>query len=89
MVGINLQALEGLIPGAPLWLTCIIIFLPTLPGFWAIWHSTTRRFATVQEQIAWIGLSMLVPVIGGLVYILFGRKRALPPLPLKDKTANR
>ncbi len=83
----NLDVLRNLIPGAPLWLVCVLLLLPMLPNIWGIWHSGTRRFNTPQEQMGWISLNTLLPCLGGLIYIFVGRKRSMPPLPPEKDAA--
>ncbi len=61
----------------------IAVTIPILPNLWSIWHAYYRRFDNPNERMAWLGLCVFVPVVGGLLYIIFGRKRArgklLPP----------
>ncbi len=53
-----------------------LLALPILPNLWAIWHSFHSEFATLQEKMLWIAVSVFVPVLGGLAYVFWGRKRA-------------
>lgn len=54
-----------------------LLILPILPNLWSIWHLYTREFPTSQERMAWIVAQIVLPVVGGVGYILFGRKRAI------------
>lgn len=54
-----------------------LLILPIIPNVWSIWHLYTNEFPTHQERAAWIVAQIVLPVIGGLGYILFGRKRAV------------
>ncbi len=54
-----------------------LLILPIIPNVWSIWHLYTHEFPTHQERAAWIVAQIVLPVIGGLGYILFGRKRAV------------
>lgn len=53
-----------------------LLSLPILPNLWAIWHSFHADFATHQEKMAWIAVSVFVPVLGGLAYLIWGFRRA-------------
>lgn len=53
-----------------------LLSLPILPNLWAIWHSFHADFATHQEKMVWIAVSVFVPVLGGLAYLIWGRRRA-------------
>ena len=54
-----------------------LIFLPILPNLWAIIHIFRNDFETPQEKMIWIGLAVFVPLIGGLAYLILGRRRVL------------
>ncbi len=54
-----------------------LLFLPILPNLWAIWHVYKNEFSTPQERMAWIVAQVILPVLGGVGYILFGRTRVL------------
>lgn len=55
-----------------------VVALPILLNLWSIWHAWSHPFPTPQERSLWFVLAVFVPVIGGLAYILVGRRRALP-----------
>ena len=53
----------------------ILTIIPILPNLWSIYHAFQREFPTTAEKMAWIGLGVLVPVVGGLIYLIWGRRR--------------
>lgn len=57
-----------------------LLVLPILPNLWAIWHCFHRDFPTVNEKLTWLGIAVFIPVIGGLAYLVVGRKRGKKPL---------
>lgn len=52
-----------------------LLILPILPNLWGIFHAYKKQFPTPQERAAWLLCLVMLPVIGGVGYILFGRKR--------------
>lgn len=52
-----------------------LLTLPILPNLWSIWHVRGHEFPTPQEQSLWFLAVVFVPVIGGMAYILVGRRR--------------
>ncbi|MCK9240681.1 PLDc N-terminal domain-containing protein [Desulfocurvus sp.] len=44
-------------------------------SFWAIWHAYWRVFPTSQEKALWLVGVVMLPVLGGLAYLFFGRNR--------------
>ena len=44
-------------------------------SFYAIWDAVHRDFETHIEKMMWVQVAALVPFLGGLAYILIGRKR--------------
>lgn len=60
----------------PVWAIPLLL-VPILPNLWAIMHLYKNEFPTPQERAAWILAQVFLPVIGGLGYMLFGRKRAI------------
>ncbi len=63
------------LPTSQLLLILALLTLPIIPNLWAIWHSFHAEFATHQEKMVWIAISVFVPVLGGLIYLFWGRKR--------------
>ena len=60
------------------WWHPIAALLPMAPTFWSIWHIWNHAFVTEGRKMAWLALTILVPVIGGVIYIVAGRKSTLP-----------
>ncbi|NLW81163.1 MAG: hypothetical protein GXY42_05755 [Desulfovibrionales bacterium] len=54
-----------------------LLIVPILPNLWSIWHLYKNEYPTPQERSAWLVAQVILPVLGGVGYILFGRKRAL------------
>ena len=44
-------------------------------SLYAIWDAFRRDFNTTGEKMAWIQAAILVPFLGGLAYLIFGRNR--------------
>lgn len=59
--------------------TFLLLGLPALPNLFGIWHAFNHDFPGPQERLKWMGVCVFLPVIGGLIYLLFGLRRALPP----------
>lgn len=58
------------------WWHVLIMLIPMLPTFWSIydiWHSV---FPTPDARIFWLVFVVFVPVIGGIIYIFTGRRKA-------------
>lgn len=51
------------------------LILPILPNLWSIVHVYRHNFSTPQERAAWLVALIVLPVLGGLVYIFFGVRR--------------
>ena len=58
-------------------LIVIVFFIPILPNLWSIWHIFHHDFKSPNEKMVWIFITMFLPVIGGIVYIIFGRKKVI------------
>lgn len=44
-------------------------------SLYAIWDASRRDFGSPTARFGWIQLSLMVPFLGGLAYLIFGRKR--------------
>lgn len=53
-----------------------LLFLPALLNLWGIWHAYHHDFPAPVERLLWMGLCVLVPVLGGLTYLVFGLSRS-------------
>ncbi len=52
-----------------------LFFLPILPNLWSIWHIFNNEFESYNQKMTWLLIVVFIPVIGGIAYILIGRKR--------------
>ncbi len=57
-------------------LKLLLLGLPAIVNLFGIWHAWNREFPTAQERLIWLGVCVFVPVLGGVVYLLFGLRRA-------------
>jgi hypothetical protein len=55
--------------------TLLILLLPMVPTFWAIVDIAHRDFSTLKKKALWGALIVFVPCLGGLVYLIFGRRQ--------------
>ena len=54
----------------------VILFLPAIFIFWALWDLSTRVFeSSFVERYYWMLLVTFVPILGALIYCVFGIKR--------------
>jgi hypothetical protein len=44
-------------------------------SIYSIWDAFHRNFKTTGEKMAWVQLAVLVPFLGGLAYLFFGKRR--------------
>ena len=73
------------LPPEKLLLYLILFVIPIIPNLWCIWNAFHREFSTVNEKMAWIGIGVFVPVLGGLAYLFIGRRRSRPiPVPGRE-----
>lgn len=59
------------------WWHPLIALIPMLPSFWSIWHIWDHEFQSPQQRALWLALAVFLPVLGGIIYIFTGRKKAL------------
>lgn len=72
-----MQALAALLPEWPLWTKLLLLALPILPNLWCIWHSFNHEFPNPPEKFIWLGAGVFLPVLGGLLYLFWGRTRII------------
>ena len=59
------------------WWHLLVAAVPMVPTFWALWHIWAHEFATPQQKAGWFAFVVLLPVIGGIIYLFTGRCKAL------------
>jgi len=52
-----------------------IVGLFLVSSLYAIWDAFHRDFGSSNAKFGWIQLAVMVPFLGGLAYLIFGRKR--------------
>ena len=73
-----LPDLPSLAPGQMALLITLLV-LAILPNYIAIWQSFHREFPTPLERMFWFLLAIFVPLLGGIAYLIWGRKRGRKP----------
>ncbi len=59
------------------WWHLAVAFLPLLPSLWSIWHIWSHDFGDdFRKKVLWLLLAVFLPVLGGCLYILLGRRHA-------------
>ncbi len=53
-----------------------VLFIPVIFIFWALYDLNQRNFKNITERYYWMLLVTFFPVVGALIYLLFGRKRS-------------
>jgi hypothetical protein len=56
-------------------LTLLLLLLPLVPTFWAIVDVAYKDFGTLTKKVLWGGFVVFVPCLGGVVYLIFGRRQ--------------
>lgn len=56
-------------------LMLLMLLLPMVPTFWAIVDIAYRDFGTLKKKVLWGTLIVFVPCLGGLVYLILGRRQ--------------
>ena len=56
-------------------LMLLMLLLPMVPTFWAIVDIAYRDFGTLKKKALWGALIVFIPCLGGLVYLILGRRQ--------------
>lgn len=56
--------------------TFFLLILPDILNLWAIWHAMNHAFPLEKERLLWILAGIFLPVLGGILYLLFGLRRS-------------
>ncbi len=54
----------------------LVLLIPLFINTWGIWHVFTHSFASSAERMIWAFVCIFVPLAGGIIYLLFGFRRA-------------
>lgn len=58
------------------WWHLLVLIVPMLPTYWSIRHILAHSFADQQQRALWLVLVIFLPMLGGIIYIFTGRKKA-------------
>ncbi len=61
---------------AVLALVLTALLLALVPNLWSIWHASFSAFSRPGEKACWLLAAVILPILGGLLYIFWGKKRA-------------
>jgi len=56
----------------------VALSLPIIPNLWCIWHASRHDFPNPNERVLWIRTGTFAPIIGGVLYLTVGMRRARP-----------
>lgn len=56
--------------------TFALLMLPALINIWGISHAARHSFPRENERALWIAACIFLPVIGGVLYLIFGLRRS-------------
>lgn len=59
-------------------LTIFLLMLPAILNLWTIWHAMNHVFPQEKERLLWVLAGIFLPVLGGILYLIFGLKRSKP-----------
>lgn len=59
------------------WWHVLIALIPILPNLWGVWHTWSHDFGgDFSRKTLWLVICVFLPVLGGLLYLLAGRRHA-------------
>ncbi len=68
--------------------TFALLMLPAFINLWSIYHATRHTFPRENERALWLTACIFLPVLGGVLYLLFGLRRARCTLGTMCKNDN-
>ena len=54
-----------------------VLIAPAFLNLWGIWHAWKHTFPSPEERAYWMALCVFIPLIGGLAYLMVGRRRVV------------
>ncbi len=76
----------GIPGGAELFVILIILGLPLSIIVLALVDILRSEFKTPENKIIWVIVTLLLPIIGALLYLLIGRSQRLKPSEVNSET---
>ena len=59
------------------WWHVLVAIIPILPNLWGVWHIWSHDFdGDFTKKVIWLMLCVFLPVVGGLLYLLLGKRHA-------------
>lgn len=59
------------------WWHVLVAIIPILPNLWSVWHIWSHDFNDdLPKKVTWLMLCVFLPVVGGLLYLLLGKRLA-------------
>ncbi|MGD9504084.1 MAG: PLDc N-terminal domain-containing protein [Syntrophobacteraceae bacterium] len=59
-------------------LLAIAFAIPISPSLWSIMDIPKRKFPSPKQKYLWLAIVASLPCIGGVIYILFERRKTEP-----------
>ena len=56
--------------------TFALLMLPAIINLWGISHATRHSFPGENERTLWVVACIFLPVLGGVLYLIFGLRRS-------------
>ena len=53
-----------------------MLMLPAIINLWGISHAMRRNFPRENERALWVAACIFLPVLGGVLYLIFGLRRS-------------
>jgi hypothetical protein len=75
----NLLFIGG-IGGSEIMLLLFFIGIPTILWLWALIDLLTSEFTSSTNKLIWVVVILFLPVLGGILYLLIGRKQKVRTL---------
>ena len=56
--------------------TFALLMLPAIINLWGISHAMRHIFPRENERTLWVAACIFLPVLGGILYLIFGLRRS-------------
>jgi len=55
-----------------------LLMLPAIINLWGISHAMRHTFPGENERVLWVVACIFLPILGGVLYLIFGLRRSKP-----------